>query len=245
MKAKIICIIVMTLLITTALPTIGVTINKIGNENPPPLQNGAVDQEQTIDCNYGMVISPPELNAQSFKPTRENLTLVQLKLFKHGTPPANVEITVTIRNDLNGTDLTSKTINADKAGIKASGTWVYFDFNDITVIPEETYYIVCYANDGELEGNCYCWLFGLNDTYTRGEAWYYNNTAGKWMTLWEATGFDPEWIEPDLCFKTYFKNSKEKTIDRPFLNFLQSFFEDHPNMFPLIQKLIQQLGFDL
>ena len=34
---------------------------------------------------------------------------------------------------------------------------------------------------------------------------------------------------------------RDKAINNPFLNWLQS----HPNMFPFLQKLLQQLGFGL
>ena len=162
MKRKIMAILVMTLLIATALPAIGMTIKKIGNDNSPPLQNGPVDQQQTTHCGVGMQMRPPYLGAQSFKPSMENLTNVQLWFFKAGTPPDDIEITVSIRDALNGTDLTAKTINADDVGITGSGTWVYFNFDDIIVIPEETYYIVCIGSDGS-DQNCYCWLFDIDD----------------------------------------------------------------------------------
>jgi len=238
MKTKIICILIITILITTALPTLGVKLSQTEYEKPPALQNGGVDQEQTTHSGYGMVLSPPEINAQSFKPTKENLTNVQLWIFKYSNPPAGVEITVSIRDDLEGADLTTATVNADDVGIKRDGTWVMFDINDIIVTPEETYYIVCYASDGGIEGNCYCWFFGFDNPYTRGDGWMFNNTAGKWITLWEWLDFDPEYPEPDFCFKTYHKISRDKTINKSLQQFLQS----HPNLFSLINKLLQRLG---
>ena len=184
MKGKIIAILVMMLLIATALPAIGVTIKSIGNENSPSLPNGAVDQEQTTHCSVGMQMRPPHIGAQSFKPTKEPLFNVQLWLFKAGTPPDSVEITVSIRDDLDGEDLTTKTINTDEVEIKDSGTWAWFNFDDITVIPEETYYIVCRGSAGS-DQNCYCWLFDINDKYTRGEAWISPNNDVSWITLWQ------------------------------------------------------------
>jgi hypothetical protein len=236
-KAKIICILVMTLLITTALPVIGVTIKTIENENPLPLRNGYIDQEQTTYCGYGMILSPPNLNAQSFKPTIETLTHIELWLYKNGNPTSGIEITACIREEINGTDLASKTINADDVGI-GQGTWVSFNFDDITVIPEETYYIICYANGGTPGWNCYSWLFDIGDKYPRGEAWHSNDSGATWVTLWEWFEYSPEWEEPDLCFKTYWKQSKEKTINKPFLIFL----ENHPYLFPLLQKLLVRFG---
>jgi len=235
MKAKIIAIIIMTLLIATALSAIGVTIKTIGNENSTPLSNGSVDQEQTTSDGWGEGLHPPFVIAQSFKPAMENLTAVQLWFFKHLNPPAGVEITVSIRDSLNGSDLTAKTINADNVGIKKSGTWVFFNFEDITVIPEETYYIVCSGSKGDANG-CYCWYFDLNDKYSRGEAWYSNDSGVSWITLEEA--YYPELPEPDFCFKTYFKQSRDKSINTSFLQFL----ENHPNLLRLIGKLLQRFG---
>ena len=206
MYKKLVGFLVMTLLIATALPVLGITNIKIIDVTPSPLQNGSVDQELTTTCGYGMILSPPFINAQSFKPSKDSLTSVELWFFKSGNPPNGVEITVGIRDDLDGSDLTAKTINADDVGI-AGNTWVKFDFDDIAVIPEETYYIVCYADGGGTGGNCYCWLFDLGDKYPRGEGWWYNETSATWITLWELFDFDPQWEEPDLCFKTYFKDS--------------------------------------
>ena len=241
MKGKIICILVISLLITTTSPAISVKIKKLVNENPPPIQNGAIDQEQTTNSGYGMIISTPLMMAQSFMPSIENLTAVQLWLFKFGSPPNGVEITVSIRKEKNGPDLTTKTINANTAGITDSPTWVWFDFDDITVMPEETYYITCYASGGGLTKNCYCWLFNINSTYDRGKAWYSKDNGVTWITLWEWSGFDPEWEESDFCFKTYFKQSRDKSINTP----LQQFFQNHPYLFPLLKKLLQLLGFGL
>jgi hypothetical protein len=233
MKAKIIAILVMMLLIATALPAIGVTIKK-GNENSLPLSNGSVDQKQTTSDGWGEGLHPPYVSAQSFKPAMENLTAVQLWFFKHANPPAGVRITVSIRDSLNGSDLTAKTINADDVGIQGHpGTWVFFNFEDITVIPEETYYIVCSGSKGDANG-CYCWLFDLNDKYTRGEAWYSNDSGASWITLEEA--YFPELPEPDFCFKTYFKQTRDKSTNKSFPWFL----EKHPNLFLLIEKLLQQ-----
>ena len=233
MKAKLIAILVMTLLIATALPAVSVTIKKIENDDPPALQNGAVDQEQTTHGGYGFVLEPEIWFAQGFKPTQEPLTNVQLYLFKYGDPPAGIEITVSIRDEINGSDLTTKTINADDVGITGSPTWVFFNFEDITLIPEETYYIVCRGSDGS-DQNAYCWLFDVDDPYPRGEAWI-SEADVNWNPLEEVL---PQYNGPDFCFKTYFKETSSIAINTPILNFL----ENHPNMVPLLQRLLQRLG---
>ena len=46
--------------------------------------------------------------------------------------------------------------------------------------------------------------------------------------------------DPNICceISVYLKTQRNKTINNPFLNWLQC----HPNVFPLLQKLIQQFG---
>ena len=68
-----------------------------------------------------------------------------------------------------------------------------FDFDDITVTPEETYYIMCYASDGGSMGDCYCWFFDVGNKYDRGIAWESLDSAENWHDL-ENPG-DPEWRE--------------------------------------------------
>jgi len=154
-----------------------------------------VDQKQTVHDRQGITLIPPETNAQSFTPTKEKLTAVSLYLFKHDTPPDPVHITVSIRDNLTGLDLATKTIDTSVVTIQNKATWVLFDFDDITITPESTYFIVC-SGDGGDATNAYCWLFSYNDTYTRGEAWNKATTGSSWV---QWSGLE------DFCFKTYFR----------------------------------------
>jgi hypothetical protein len=247
MNAKIICILVMTLLISAAIPIISANENdydyKIGiSNNVKPLDvpdkwlKGA-DQYQTDRCKHGMVLSPKYHNAQEFKPTKEDLTAVLLHFFNIDAP-SNVDITVGIRESLDGQDLITMTINADNKKIKPSGTWVMFDFDDIVIVPEEIYYIVCYASDGVID-NCYCWYFNINSEYDRGESWGSVDGGNTWINLTEP----PEWPEVDLTFITYYQEPPDKS--RNILrsnNIIMRLLERFTNLFPLLQKLIQQFG---
>ena len=175
-----------------------------------------------------MTIYPPYWVAQEFKPTKNELTAVALEFFKAGNPPAGLEITVSIRESLNGNDLTELiTVNADH--IKSRGTWVLFDFQDITVTPENTYYIVCRGGGG-IMGDCYCWLFDVNNTYTRGIAWESSNDGTTWHDLEIAGQFE----KIDCCFITYWQKPRSRAVNTPFLNFL----ENHPNLFPILRHVL-------
>ena len=209
MKAKIFVILVVMLLIATSLPVIGIANIKKMNENPLQLSNGAIDQEQTSHCGYGMHLFYPYMMGQSFKPSVEDLTAVQLWMFYYGWyDPDDFNITVSIRDTLNGTDLTSKTINSNDVYYYGGGEqWIYFNFDNIAVIPEETYYIICSANKGNFT-HTFCWLFDENDKYTRGEGWFSQNYGVWWRTLWDHFNYSHlEWDKPDFCFKTYTKDS--------------------------------------
>ncbi len=238
MKKKLLGIFVCMLLIATSLPAVGtMTEKEISTNNPretlqPP--GWGLDQKQTSNCGSGMQFWPPLWHAQSFKPTKNKLTAVQIHCFKYHDPPAGIELTVSIRDSLNGSDLTEVTVNADQ--IVPTGTWVTFDFPDIDVTPENTYYIVCRSDGGDA-ANCYAWLYDLNNSYDRGEAWISPNNDSTWVTLWEYWGSPPQYPDPDLCFKTFTKKSKDKAFDINTL-FLR-FLENHPRMFPILRQLLR------
>jgi hypothetical protein len=144
-----------------------------------------------------MQLRPPFTCAQGFTPTKDKLTAVSLYIFKHGTPPDPVQITVSIRDNLTGSDLATKTIDTSVVTINKY-KWVLFDFEDISITPGNPYFIVCSGNAGD-DTNVYCWFYSDNDTYTRGEAWYKQTETANWITLKQA-GFGA-----DFCFKTYFR----------------------------------------
>ena len=252
MKTKIVGIFIVTLLIATTIPVIGINENGSNsisstftgiNRNefepqdvPPEWLEGA-DQYQTDDYAFGMIICPLYHIAQEFKPTKEDLTAVALYFF-NSEAPSNTDITVSIRDSLDGVDLTTKTINADDKKIKTS-RWVMFDFDDITVIPEETYYIVCYASDGGTTGNCYVWYFDVGNKYDRGIAYQSGDSGETWTDLEDAFG-DPEFVELDLWFITYFQEPpKSKATSTPILNFLQNFLQQYPILYQLLLRFLR------
>lgn len=80
-----------------------------------------------------------KIHAQSFKPTYPILTKAMLGVyFGNGNPGP---LTVSVRKDLSGFDLTSATLNQNV--IRFASPQLYeFDFPDIEVIPNETYYLI-------------------------------------------------------------------------------------------------------
>ncbi len=209
MRNKLIGFFVCTLLIATVIPVMGMSYNIENSEKKDSIfnekQNGitivknsdaveVVDQEQNKSCGIGLYVFG-ELGwklGQSFTPTLNSLTKIELKLFKRGEPRG---LTISIRSNISGEDLTSMYVSADK--LPRSQEWYEFDLPDIELTPGQTYYIL-WDPDGENDGtDNICWCFEGNNPYEQGCAGVDKN--GVWWPL-------NEWHEHlylDFCFKTY------------------------------------------
>ena len=96
---------------------------------------------------YGGISAYHAAWAQSFRPSLDTLTRIELKVGRYSNPPGSV--IVSIRRWLYGRDLCSIEIPIDMFfeekvvnGTNVLADWFEFDFDDIQVIPEEMYYIV-------------------------------------------------------------------------------------------------------
>ena len=167
--------------------------------------NDDVDQSQT-EHDSGAVVCSWYIWAQSFVPTKETLTGVELLLGRIGFIRSDIK--VTIRNDLNGEDLATTTMPYNSVPLIwrlfiGFPDWIYFDFPDISVLPGEIYYITLYTDGGfgqKLSLICsYRWSASSNpDSYLNGEGWF-SNVMGDTPTPWRI------WDQPfDFCFKTLY-----------------------------------------
>lgn len=159
-------------------------------------QGEVLDQYMDHTNNWGWWVAPFQWIAQGFKPTLDTLTRVELYYFRAGNPSDSIQIIVSIRDDLYGSDIVSYSVNAGQ--ITHPGTWINVDLPDITVIPEQSYYIVCRATGGDPD-NIYCWYIDFNNPYTRGDAWGSIDEGYFWWLL----DNPPEQPQTDCCFKTY------------------------------------------
>ena len=168
-------------------------MNKPSEENTiiSSLTIDTVDQQQTLDSLVSYSISEYGYYAQSFKPTLNQLTKVELRLYKVGTPTG---LTISIRSSLTGADLTSKYLSS--ASISTTRDWHEFDFPDITVTPGNTYYIVWDPLGVPDFDNNFFWSLGIGNPYTNGAAWIFVGST------WELHNPVPH-PNPDFCFKTY------------------------------------------
>lgn len=159
-----------------------------------PVTNGfldvkdKIDQEQTICSGSYWATCYPGKQAQSFMPSLNKLTRVKLYGFRNNTPFGNLKIS--IKNSLQGDDLTSLTLSP--LNVSKYPSWIEIDFTDIRVTPETTYFIIWAPTSNEdNESNSYYWCDTKgnpgNDPYNRGEQFL--------------PGEQQDWA--DFCFQTY------------------------------------------
>jgi hypothetical protein len=156
------------------------------------LKGEYIDQQQPQHGPYGYDINYDQFVAQSFKPSIQRLSKVELKLFLHdGIPDYDLEFS--IREELNGDNL----VYITKEGSEVVHGWNEFDFLDLQVEIEKTYYLVC-EGDGGIEGDpFYGWMCVVEGSaYDRGMAYIYS--YGAWHDV----------TASDCCFRTYYTNFK-------------------------------------
>ncbi|MCJ7571949.1 MAG: PKD domain-containing protein, partial [Candidatus Thermoplasmatota archaeon] len=158
------------------------TLYNQGGEN-----QDQVDQSQTEICGGTEVVDEVQW-AQSFRPTSSILTRVQLFL-QHTSSGGTGNMIVSIRDNLYGNDITS--ISRPLSIVPGLSGWIDFDFPDITVTPENTYYIVFHHNDPY---KSIIIFYCDNNPYLRGCQWVYDDSPEPvWTPLYDL----------DLAFKTY------------------------------------------
>ena len=216
MKKKIVTILVLMLFITSiTINVVGYSNSKIeenyGYKNSEKIKNlqDGVDQEQTHDDGVGQGIYAGQWLAQSFRPTVDEITAVQLYLFGYGTTSHDYLITVSIRDDLVGDDLTAVTVIADQVG---EFGWLSFDFPDIDIIKEKEYYIVVRSDDGDEDNNYGCFMSDTN-TYSGGQPFRSHDSGSFWVAL-----------SGDFCFKTMY--TEEESNSR-IISILRQIFREN------------------
>lgn len=152
-----------------------------------------LDQHQNDTTNDNALIDATKRWAQSFRPGMVVLSRVELFMENKGSSD---QITVSIRKDLDGPDLTGVTVSSSIIP-NYEKTWIEFDFSDITVEPEESYFIVC----DHTSQKSLLWAASFNNQYIRGKAYYQELEPLSSWESWEETMPFPYSV--DLCFRTY------------------------------------------
>ena len=152
-----------------------------------------VDQFQLRSSIFGAsYLSDKWMFAQSFIPTCDILTKMKFLVENHGV--VNADLTVSIKKTLDGTDLITYSISSEDIIKNAPINWIECDFNDIQVIPGETYYIQFIMEKDKVLHSYYI-IGGNNDknSYEDGDV-YFKNTDANWIK------WTPKF---DFCFITY------------------------------------------
>ena len=109
-----------------------------------------------------------EQRAQSFVATFELLTQVSADVSLNRNEVPNAPLTLSIRSDINGSDLTSVQVKGDGMPVGLVENWVIFDVPDIDLTPGNTYWVVLYSNaDNYAAYEPHVTL----DVYPNGTAW--------------------------------------------------------------------------
>ncbi|MBN2602642.1 MAG: hypothetical protein JXA91_00735 [Candidatus Thermoplasmatota archaeon] len=163
------------------------------------------DQSQ-LEHTSGMIVCERFVWAQSFVPSKDILRKVKLKLTRCGQIESY--LTVSIRKNKDGNDLTVVSVNYEDVPTNIF-SWISFNFPDILVNPNETYFIVLSTDSGDNSENFYTWACSNNpDSYPGGEVWIQWSSEGHWQ--WQI------WDPPiDSCFITY---SNKTQLDPPIIN---------------------------
>lgn len=165
-----------------------------------------MDQKNIRSDGFSWGCPSGQLLAQSFKPTLEILTRVEVRLRVQGSPGG---LEISIRESLDGDDLTSLYIPTEEMII--INYWAEFDFTNIVVTPEKTYYIVWNPIDVPNPANAFFWDIKVKNYYERGSAWQYDGEE------WEKLEIDDlPYGDPDFCFITYgFSNQPPNKPSQP------------------------------
>lgn len=163
--------------------------------------NDNLDQQQDEHTNIKFIYGD-NFYAQKIIANYGKLTRVELLLATRGN--VQNKLTLSIREDIDGQDITNISLEASE--ISSKKEWIEFNFSDIPAYPNNRYYIVCRSKNGDIDNN-YLWYIGENTSYSRGTAYQSLNGGTSWEPLYNF----------DFCFRTYGINNNESKFDIPYV----------------------------
>lgn len=164
--------------------------------------------------------------AQSFIPTKEIITRVELYIGKNST--ATYPLNISIRKELTEEDLTVTSIDSSLVPTEDFG-WVEIDLDDMIINTGETYYIVALTKN--TTENWYAWgANNISESYPYGCAWFSVDDGQNWTNESTSPAIEisksysssralPKFNETatwDMCFRTYGRNNNPP--DTPTIN---------------------------
>jgi len=226
MKLKIVGILICIILIGSTVQSLQ-NISENNNEKTVYYEDelDQIQSEQDWEFPVGVfVIEETSLYiqvAQSFIPTKELLTRVELLFEKNAS--AAYPLTCAIRDNLTRENIVEISLDPDEF-IADNFSWVEFDFEDIWLELDKTYYIVCYTEN--VTDNFYYWAaINESESYQQGSAWVSIDGGNTWGN--QSVSSDENPVEynkayhpfqkddntSDMCFKTYGIGGTQLDID--------------------------------
>lgn len=164
-----------------------ISFNPVSSKNTD-LVDDQIDQEQTQTSGKDYIFKD-HWKVQSFKPTTKTLTRIQLNINKIGN--INSDFEIYIRDTLNGKNLTNCSVSSSQIPL-TNPEWIEFNFLDINITVDQTYYIICKTKNGD-QSNSYNWYESNDNPYDRGTKYESNYSGLYWQ----------QYPDYDFCFKTY------------------------------------------
>ena len=172
-----------------------------------PVVAGVVDQQQP-NTSQKEWLSASIPHWQQFVPQVSKLKEVELHIGNWFT--GSEPITLSIEETVGGAPLTSVTEQAVNLPYNTQD-WFTFNVPDVSLTIGKLCHIVLRFDPGSE----YAWSGDVGDPYPTGGSNHPN----------------PDW---DYAFRTHVTKSRPRTVNTPFLSFLQN----HPNLFPILQRLL-------
>jgi len=147
--------------------------------------------------------------AQEFIPSLSPLTKVEVKINK--PRKTNSNLVLSLRDSLNGNDITKKSINA--VDIPFYTNWLEFDITDVDVTVGKSYFLILSSTVSS--DDSYRWKYDYNsesDIYPYGKLYRYFQNSD----VWEEVESSDDYI--DACFRTYSYISHTDLVCNGFLN---------------------------
>ena len=233
-KLLIICIVGM-LLMTNFLVINNVAKNITSSDIETSSNEEVLDQYQNDSQGFPLLVGrlPSESEnlsiqvAQSFIPQKAVLTKVELLIGKNGS--TTYPFIMAIRESLTGANMRETQVEASEVETE-NFSWIEFDFTDLIVNLDQTYYIVGYTEN--VTGNWYLWSANnYSASYPDGDAWISTDEGGSWTNKSYAKPKPKPYPVPeplgimvpfdnnnqsDMCFKTYGKDATALEISFQF-----------------------------
>lgn len=162
-----------------------------------------LDQSQiNHDKDYTKSINgDQQIYAQSFTPELDTLTRVELLCKREGNSDYSNQILISVKENLDAENIVTMSISLKNAKIPNGSTpeWISFDFDDVSVVIGETYYILCQQQKTKTEESFQWFATSADSSYSPGSSWSYLSSENSWSN-----------IGGDFCFKTYGQSQQNR-----------------------------------